>query len=124
MDRLPLLSDRIDETLIRVEWPDPTGKYRPGAHPDKPPPHTKRTRAALRWSEASLDVENPRAFVVAAVHSCGVIALFFTRLNPCAQQGHLLIAPGMTGMFDVIELLDFQYGSTVFHFEIGSYSHV
>lgn len=29
MDRLPLPSDRIDETLIRVEWPDPTGKYRP-----------------------------------------------------------------------------------------------
>ena len=34
MDRLPLLTDRIDETLIRVEWPDPTGKYRePGCAP-------------------------------------------------------------------------------------------
>lgn len=31
MDRLPHPTDRIDETLIRVEWPDPTGKYtRPG----------------------------------------------------------------------------------------------
>lgn len=36
MDRLPLPGDRIDETLIRVEWPDPTGKYtRPAARHDK-----------------------------------------------------------------------------------------
>ena len=28
MDRLPHPADRIDETLIRVEWPDPTGKCR------------------------------------------------------------------------------------------------
>lgn len=36
MDRLPLPADRIDETLIRVEWPDPTGKYtRPAARHDK-----------------------------------------------------------------------------------------
>lgn len=34
MDRLPHPADRIDETLIRVEWPDSTGKYsaRPAAH--------------------------------------------------------------------------------------------
>lgn len=31
MDRLPHPADRIDETLIRVEWPDPTGKCRPAA---------------------------------------------------------------------------------------------
>lgn len=36
MDRLPHPADRIDETLIRVEWPDPTGKYtRPAARHDK-----------------------------------------------------------------------------------------
>lgn len=35
MDRLPHPADRIDETLIRVEWPDPTGKCRTVAHPDK-----------------------------------------------------------------------------------------
>lgn len=36
MDRLPHPADRIDETLIRVEWPDPTGKYtRPAARYDK-----------------------------------------------------------------------------------------
>jgi len=34
MDRLPHPADRIDETLIRVEWPDPMGKYSagPAAH--------------------------------------------------------------------------------------------
>lgn len=38
MDRLPHLpiaTDGIDETLIRVEWPDPTGKCCLLAHPDK-----------------------------------------------------------------------------------------
>lgn len=35
MDRLPHPTDRIDETLIRVEWPDPTGKCCLLAHPDK-----------------------------------------------------------------------------------------
>jgi len=36
MDRLPHPADRIDETLIRVEWPDPTGKYtRPAVRHDK-----------------------------------------------------------------------------------------
>lgn len=35
MDRLPHPTDRIDETLIRVEWPDPTRKCQPVAHPDK-----------------------------------------------------------------------------------------
>lgn len=29
MERLPIPPDRIDETLIRVEWPDPTGECRP-----------------------------------------------------------------------------------------------
>lgn len=33
MDRLPIPPDRIDETLIRVEWPDPTAKYQGCAPP-------------------------------------------------------------------------------------------
>lgn len=33
MDRLPLPTDRIYETLIRVEWPNPTGKYRTASAP-------------------------------------------------------------------------------------------
>lgn len=57
MDRLPIPSDRIDETLIRVEWPDPTGKYRAvrGAHrPDKPPPLLKALLLCLgEWASRS-----------------------------------------------------------------------
>lgn len=33
MGRLPIPPDRIDETLIRVEWADPTGKHRQGCAP-------------------------------------------------------------------------------------------
>lgn len=90
MDRLPLPSDCIDETLIRVEWPDPTGKYRQGAHPDKPPPHTKRL--CPRRTSIPTGGPGPGRCSPAAAGSCGVAALSFrfgerdTSFADCARE--------------------------------------